>query len=816
MITLILNMRTHNLTKLFNSILLLSALFLIAISIQKLFIQSENSSSLVELIGQIGKYQNDVRLKRSQALAWEFVNKEKIDLGLNDSVFTNAQSEVNLLLEDDQQLNLKSESLIRLKKRDEILLQSGEVEISLKENAKPIALNIGSQIYRLSAKKNATVKITNIDNQRSVQVETGSVEIAKDDQVLALKTGEAVDINEEKLNPIQADIKLLYPEGVVILQKGERLKPIYESNFPVKKVLLKRADKTFELDPGSDISLRGDAYTFTLLLEDQSINVPKVDFTLIKAIDPPIMVMPVNNSIYETSQNTYPIQFKFVDSLTKEIQIFDDTNSLIYSIQTSERIYTHKITGFGNYKWRIRYKENYNESPYTDFRTFTLKELNVADLKAIKIELKKPNQLVEFNWAANDEEEVIFQLSKDVNFQGDILEKKVKGSQTKISIPETGVFYWTVKGKTENKVPTKIIITPTPAPNRAPKIKNINIDIKVKSSQTNLFQTILNLLIPRAHASDQNQTLPIEIEEIDDAKIYEIEIYNEKDELVFRQQSPKANFEWAIPGSGKFRYRVRFQDFWRRWSPYSEFALININAIRAKQEKRQKKQSVAKKAKKKNKKKNKPTKLVKKDINTKKPKQFQLKSASLFHSTQALSSTQSGDTEFEIDGQSISGHALSLNFSSPYQFNDGFILYYQSQYGKVFDGEEYNQRNLIGALHFKLSSWDLLPVLGFHQHSIYEENGGEAKLAAIESTYSLGLIAKYPIIIGTKGMLSPFIKYTTLGVSEVSYGLSYGYHLKNAYSLLFQGASLNKSYLALSEEVEVQSFQLLSGISYDF
>lgn len=809
MITLILNMRTHNLTKIFNSLLLLSALSLIAMSFQKIFLsKNQHNQSLLEIIGEIGEYQNDVRLKRSQDLAWSFVRKNKLPLGINDSVFTNAQSEVDLILEDQQELKLKSESLIRIKKRDEILLQSGEVEITLKENARPLALNIGNVIYQLKGEGNAKLKITNTDSQKVVEVQTGSVEIQKEDQKIKINSGEKVEIEQAKLTATSAQIELTYPQGVIILKRGERLKPTYNSNLVVEKALLIRADKTFELNPGEDISLRGDDYQYTLKMRNKNIKAPLVDFKLIKEIEAPRLYLPIDQFNLETIEDKSQVDFKFSESRQKEIQIFDDSQTLIHSDLINGNSWSYQFP-IGIYKWRIKYFEDYTQSPFSEFRSFSIGKIDINNLKAIKIELTKPNQLVEFNWNNGSQKEVIFKLSRSPDFSGEVLEKKVIGSKTKITIPEIGTYYWTVKDKNGLKRPVKVLITPTPAPTRAPKVKNLNFEYEIPTNKSSLFNKIINFIFPRAYAQDDTKALFINIEKIDEAKIYEIEIYDQEDNLLFQKQSAKPTFKWAPKTPGKFRYRVRFQDFWRRWSPFSEIALIKVrtkytNEKNSKRKDKKKTQSMAEKV------------ISKKLKKSEKKKDFKLLGNYVFYSMRNLDAQQDGDNNFEIEGLSTTGHALSFIFQNPYAWGEQFVLHYQSQYGSVFDGEEYNQRDLNLGSTFHYANFYLTPQFGLHQHSIYELSGSDVKLAGLELTYSLGLTTTYPINYGTRSSLSPYLKFTTLGLSTMRLGVSYEYRYKKQFSLLIDGAHENKNYSGLSEVVESQSIHILSGIRYDY
>jgi hypothetical protein len=798
-------MRTHNLTKTFNTALFLSGLFFIALSVQKLFLESKTLNfNLKESIGLVEKYQNDVRLKKVGDLNWNFVEEKDVKLHLNDSVFTNNDSTVDLDLAGNQKIKLKSESLLKIRKQDEIILQSGELELEIKKGAKPLALVLGNKKLKISSQTNSKVTITNNQKQNEILVTQGAIKIESKQADINFNAGEKVDLNENELVVEHASTDLIYPRGTIFLKRGEKLIPHYKTNKKVKSILLKRSDMTFSLAPNEGISLRGDRYTFSLAFTDTNIKSPSSEFELIKLINSPELNLPKNNAQFMTYENEIEIVLNWSPKTKAKIyqlQVLDEFQNVIQSHLISNINYQIKIAQPGHYYWRVRAYENYLQSEFSRLRSFKVIQENLEQLEAIKIELKKPNQAVSFNWEKQDNNDVVFRLSKDPTFQNEVLTKTTKKSNVSITIPDTGVYYWSVKTKDGFLKPKKVLITPTPAPTRAPRLKNIKY--RLKSSQLikeKLIDKIINFFISSAHASN-NEEINIKWEAFEEAKFYEIEIYaKDSTRPKLKKIIQKNSFKWTPPSTGQFFYRVRYQDFWKRWSPYSEKAQIQILAAKPKKRSKTKKIS--------------PKKVSKKKLKMKEEKLIQELQA--FYSANSLNSTQKGNSQYEIDGLSATGHALEIT-SRKLIYGSSLKLNYLSQYGTVFNDAAFNQRDLDFTLHKQLKMLYLGVGVGLHQYSIFEgTNQDEVDLAALENTQSILLRAQYPLIIGSNYHFMTNLALRALGINEFNLGLSYRHYLKMEFSPIIKLNVISRSYSGLSDKVNYQSNQLLIGVFKEY
>lgn len=352
-------MRTHNLTKTFNTLLLTSALFFIAVSFQKLFLETKDLNfDLDSAIGLVTNYQNDVRLKKTGNLNWHFVDKKDINLHINDSVFTNLESTVDLSLDGEQKIKLKSESLLKIRKQDEILLQSGELELEIRKGAKPLALVLGNKKLKISSQTNSKVTITNNQKQNEILVTRGNITIENEQKTLSFSSGEKVDLNKNNLIVEHAQTNLTYPKGKIYQTRGEKLKPQYETNKIVKNIILKRDDRTFQLAPGESISLRGDQYQYYLNFEDENITSPVNDFEIIKLIDSPKPTIPKENESLLSYENKIDVNFNWqseIKAKSYELQILDINYNVIKSILTSTTSHNLSLDQLQKYLWRVHH-----------------------------------------------------------------------------------------------------------------------------------------------------------------------------------------------------------------------------------------------------------------------------------------------------------------------------------------------------------------------------------------------------------------------------------------------------------------------------
>ena len=191
-----------------------------------------------------------------------------------------------------------------------------------------------------------------------------------------------------------------------------------------------------------------------------------------------------------------------------------------------------------------------------------------------KIELKRPDQEVHFNWQDSGED-YLFELSQTQSFQEIIISRKVKDHQTKVSIPKVGDYYWRsrtlVDGKWKASSPKKVIIQPVPAPEKPKALPELKVPLRIKEvrSMFNLF--------PEAYA-DGRGFVKISLPIAEEAKSYRLEIFQDQvmTKKVYQKISSTPEFVWEEASAGTFYYRYSIIDHWDRESEPSEASVLQV------------------------------------------------------------------------------------------------------------------------------------------------------------------------------------------------------------------------------------------------
>ncbi|MFA5583387.1 MAG: fibronectin type III domain-containing protein [Bacteriovoracaceae bacterium] len=198
------------------------------------------------------------------------------------------------------------------------------------------------------------------------------------------------------------------------------------------------------------------------------------------------------------------------------------------------------------------------------------------NLEVYTVELSRPDQDVNFSWSGS-EGEYLFELSRSQDFKDIILSKKVRDPGLKVSIPEVGSYFWRSRilsdGKWKVSPPKRIIIKPTPAPEKPKSLPQLKVPLKLRKS-TSLFS-----FIPRAIASEAT-FVSLKLPKHEEAKFYKLEIYRDENlkELLFTRTSVKNQITWEGARSGKFFYRYSIIDHWGRESEFSEASLLEVTS----------------------------------------------------------------------------------------------------------------------------------------------------------------------------------------------------------------------------------------------
>ncbi|TNF30899.1 MAG: hypothetical protein EP319_03755, partial [Deltaproteobacteria bacterium] len=200
----------------------------------------------------------------------------------------------------------------------------------------------------------------------------------------------------------------------------------------------------------------------------------------------------------------------------------------------------------------------------------------------VRIELRKPDQQVEFNWDGEETQKYKFELSEIPNFEKVLITKSVASNQTKVSFPKTGVFFWRAKkidadGNVIFQRPVKVIVKPTPPPTKPVLEEEIRLKIKEKSSS--FHERIINTFLSSAFA--QSRFVEIPMPDNEDAKSYKIEIYADErgERLLKTGVTSETVYQFENPDAGTYWFRVSIIDYWDRESPFSDLAKMIVEDV---------------------------------------------------------------------------------------------------------------------------------------------------------------------------------------------------------------------------------------------
>ncbi len=240
----------------------------------------------------------------------------------------------------------------------------------------------------------------------------------------------------------------------------------------------------------------------------------------------------------------------------------------------------------GIYSWRVRAQDEYlRQSEWTEWKTFTIQDLSgekkISGIQ--RIQLKKPDQLVTFEWKAKQNTKSVFELSKDSDFKTIIKKVESEEDLAEVNIPEVGTYYWRSRqyqadGTLHVSEPRKVIIEPVAAPTKPDKLPDMEIPLEALPAKTTFMQTLFSFLIPSAHAEEikgqVHITLPVNVE----AKGYIVRIYRDQglENLVFEKEIPSKEFSWQNAEGGEYYWQYAVIDFWDRRSLFSDPAKLTI------------------------------------------------------------------------------------------------------------------------------------------------------------------------------------------------------------------------------------------------
>lgn len=353
-----------------------------------------------------------------------------------------------------------------------------------------------------------------------------------------------------------------------------------------------------------DLSMDGNYLWRVRIIDDRRKESPwgeyrKFSFEEIKLPPPPIIISPGKQ--YELtlySKEDASIDFKWIpqygiDEYELIIVKSNNPEEIIFNKRVFGSKFTWGIKEYGNFSWKIR---SIGKSDNTEFGILTpfainlVSDIGLAPENGTKIELRRPNQEVKFEWQSPKNKELkvtyIFEVSEQSDFKEIIKTENVSSESIKTSFPKIGVFYWRTRIKgPDNEItyskPYKVIIEPTPPPQRPVIIpeQDINIQIKeVQSKAETILERILDFLIQSAYAAKLVKFVEIKWNADPDAKKYVLEIYQDPGlgKLLLKKTLSDSYFEWDGPTEGVYYWRIAIIDYWDRMSSFSKLSKINI------------------------------------------------------------------------------------------------------------------------------------------------------------------------------------------------------------------------------------------------
>jgi hypothetical protein len=294
---------------------------------------------------------------------------------------------------------------------------------------------------------------------------------------------------------------------------------------------------------------------------------------------------------HEVEYQTYDkpnekIELNWKNSSNVELEIKNPAGE-VEAKKIASTFSSYTATSGGTYSWRLRSVDSYlRTSPWTEWKTFTIEDLSgQKSAEGIqRIQLKKPDQSVTFNWDSKSGSTSVFELSKDPGFKK-IVRKIEAKNFAHVNIPETGTFYWRSReyqadGSYNVSEPKKVIIEPVPAPEKPDKLPDLEVPLEELPAQTTFFNELMNFIIPSAFADEMKGLVKIDLPVKEEAKGYVVRIYRDENlkDLLFEEQLQTKHFEWLNAQPGTYFWQYAVIDYWERRSLFSDPAKLIIRA----------------------------------------------------------------------------------------------------------------------------------------------------------------------------------------------------------------------------------------------
>ncbi len=260
------------------------------------------------------------------------------------------------------------------------------------------------------------------------------------------------------------------------------------------------------------------------------------------------------------------------------IEIQGPDGNISETISTGSYVVQAKKSGVT--KWRVRGTDKFSRaSVWSEWKQFTLVDMsgekNAEGIQRIKLD--RPDQEVTFSWESEKGNNV-FELSQDRNFEKVVVTKEVKGSETKLSVPKTGTYFWRSReyrkdGTLHVSEPKKVIIEPIPAPSKPEALPPMEVPLERAAPTT----TMWDFFISPVYADDVLGIARLHLPKKENVKFYVLRIFRKGEtKALVEEKLTEPSFAWnnALPGEYDFQYAV--VDFFDRQSPFSDRSTLIV------------------------------------------------------------------------------------------------------------------------------------------------------------------------------------------------------------------------------------------------
>lgn len=309
-----------------------------------------------------------------------------------------------------------------------------------------------------------------------------------------------------------------------------------------------------------------------------------VEVALIGPPKIPQNLLPDELELQSYSKETFDVDLSWVSESMVELEIITSKNEKILK-QLKDNTFSIKVSESGEYRWRLRGIDNFKRlSQWTEWKSFKLEDLSheVSADGFQRVQLKKPDQSVTFNWKSEADTITVFELSESKDFKEIIIKQEVKGEEVSIVIPKIGNYYWRSRqykpdGTFSVSEAKKVIIEAAPAPTKPEKLPNVEVPIEWEETNTKI-NSFLDYFINSAYADEVKGNAKVILPVAEEAKKFVVKIYADAlgENLLLESTLESKILDWKGVKPGQYYWQYALIDFWGRQSPFSDLSVLTV------------------------------------------------------------------------------------------------------------------------------------------------------------------------------------------------------------------------------------------------